>query len=146
MISIPTVDLTAAFICPLEKNIGGQRQEGQKYDTPVYPQYSVICQWEFLLYFCTLSQTSLAKHTATHPSLNPNSTHPALNRAQACSTVLSKGRNSVISPKSNQICRSGEKGTPRWASFIEVCFYKPLPGKSCALGLKEGELIRNGCP
>jgi len=36
---IPTVDLTAAFIRS-ETNGGGQRQEGQRDDTPVYPQYS----------------------------------------------------------------------------------------------------------
>ncbi len=32
-----------------------------------------FANWEFLLYYCTQSQTSLAKHTATHPSLKPNS-------------------------------------------------------------------------
>lgn len=79
MISIPD----CCIYLPKEKTVAGQRQEGQKDDTPIYP--AVFCYMcppsfphcEFLLYFCTLSQTSLAKHTATHPSLNPNSTPPS---------------------------------------------------------------------
>lgn len=34
-----TVDLTASFILH-QTNVGGQRQEGQKDDTPVYPHHS----------------------------------------------------------------------------------------------------------
>lgn len=39
MTPITTVDPTAAFT-RYEMNGGGQRQEGQRDDTPVYPQYS----------------------------------------------------------------------------------------------------------